>query len=172
MLMSRDVNDIVMDQMVASDWPEVRSIYLEGIETGNATFDTEVPSWEEWDQKYLQDCRLLAKIGKDVIGWAALLPTSSKKAFAGAAELSIYLSKASTGKGIGTKLMTYMIAESEAKGFWTLQSGIFPENKGSIRLHENAGFVEVGVRERIGKLNGVWRDVVLLERRSRVVGLD
>ncbi len=161
-----------MDHMTTSDWSQVRSIYLEGIETGNATFDTEAPDWEEWDRKYLKDCRLVAREAGKVIGWAALLPTSSKKAFAGAAELSIYLSKQSIGKGIGTKLMAYLIEESEANGFWTLQSGIFPENKGSIRLHESAGFIEVGVRERIGKLNGVWRDVVLLERRSRIVGID
>ncbi|WP_404459454.1 GNAT family N-acetyltransferase [Oceanobacillus kapialis] len=170
--MNSGVTNIVMEQMKKADWPEVRSIYVEGIETANATFDTEPPSWEEWDRKYLPACRLVVREGQKVIGWAALLPISSKKAYAGAAELSIYLGKSSVGKGIGTKLMAYMIAESEANGFWTLQSGIFPENKGSIRLHEKAGFVEVGVRKRIGKLHGVWRDVVLLERRSQVVGLD
>ncbi|MYL43388.1 GNAT family N-acetyltransferase [Virgibacillus massiliensis] len=166
------MEQIIMKPMVYRDWPEVRDIYMEGIATGNATFDTQAPTWEEWNEKYLNVCRLVASEQGKVIGWAALLPISSKKAYAGAAELSIYLSAASRGKGIGRKLMEYVISESEANGFWTLQSGIFPENEGSIRLHEKLGFYQVGVRKRIGKLNGVWRDVVLLERRSDSVGVD
>ncbi|MFC3041713.1 GNAT family N-acetyltransferase [Virgibacillus xinjiangensis] len=163
---------IMVDQMRKEDWNQVKQIYQDGIETGNATFDTEPPDREEWDRKYLQVCRLVAREGNQVIGWAALLPVASKDAFSGVAELSIYLRTGSSGKGVGTKLMDELVKKSESKGFWTLQAGIFLENHGSIRLHEKFGFKMVGVRSRIGKLNGVWRDVLLMERRSTVVGLD
>ncbi|GAB3046636.1 GNAT family N-acetyltransferase [Virgibacillus ainsalahensis] len=164
--------NIVIEKMSKADWNQVREIYLEGINTGNATFDTESPTWEEWNEKYAPTCRLVVKEEGNVIGWAALLPMNGKAAFYGVAELSIYLSPKSAGKGIGTRLLSELITASEANGFWTLQSGIFPENVTSIKLHRNAGFREVGVRRRLGRLNGVWRDVVMLERRSSVVGVD
>ncbi|WP_156290375.1 GNAT family N-acetyltransferase [Oceanobacillus salinisoli] len=163
---------IVFDRMKEADWEDVRDIYIEGIQTRNATFDTTAPTREEWNKKYLQECRLVVRDGEKVIGWAALLPISTKDAFYGVAELSIYLSSASAGKGIGTKLLDKLIEASEEYGFWTLQAGIFPENEASIKLHKRFGFREVGVRERLGKLDDIWRDVVLMERRSKVVGAD
>ncbi|MEC5425476.1 N-acetyltransferase family protein [Virgibacillus sp. C22-A2] len=167
------MNDsIVIDSMREVDWPEVRDIYLEGIAAGNATFATEAPDWHEWNEKYITVCRIVAREEGKVIGWAALIPTSSKAAYSGVAELSIYLSAGSIGKGIGTRLLKALINNSEANGFWTLQSGVFPENTASIKLHKKEGFCEVGVRKRIGKLNGRWRDVVMLERRSEIVGID
>ncbi|MFD1037781.1 GNAT family N-acetyltransferase [Virgibacillus byunsanensis] len=162
---------IVIDEMVAKDWGQVRDIYIEGINTGNATFDTEAPSWEKWNNVHRETCRLVARDGENVIGWAALSSVSSKKAYDGVAEVSIYLSGDSTGRGIGSKLLKALIETSEANGFWTLQSGIFPENKSSITLHKNFDFTEVGVRKRVGQLHGVWRDVVMLERRSSIVGV-
>lgn len=165
-------SNLVIEHMKETDWKQIRAIYEEGINGGNATFDTESPDWDSWNAKYLKECRLVVREDEKVLGWAALIPVSSKNAYSGVAELSIYLSSESTGKGIGKRLLQILIAESEANGFWTLQSGIFPENAASINLHKKAGFREVGVRERIGKLNGVWRDVVLLERRSEVVGLE
>lgn len=163
---------MTINAMTQADWPQVKGIYVEGIETGNATFETKAPDWEEWNSKYIDVCRLVARDDERVLGWAALLPVSSRAAFSGVAELSIYLSSESTGKGIGTRLLSAVIEESESKGFWTIQSGIFPENTGSIRLHEKMGFREIGVREKLGKLNGVWRDVVMMERRSETVGTD
>lgn len=165
-------NGIIIEKMKETDWEQIREIYIEGINTGNATFDTEAPEWREWDKKYLPMCRLVAREGDTVLGWPALLPTSSRAAYAGVAELSIYLRASAAGKGLGTSLMQALIEDSETNGFWTLQAGIFPENQTSIRLHKRAGFREIGVRKRVGKLNGVWRDVVMLERRSAVVGVD
>ncbi|SET01114.1 phosphinothricin acetyltransferase [Oceanobacillus limi] len=167
-----DNSTIIIEEMEAEDWDEVRDIYIEGIQTGNATFDTEAPTWDEWHRGHLNDCRLVVRENGTVIGWAALSPISKKTAYQGAAEVSIYLSQKSVGKGLGSLLLREIINESEQKGFWTLQAGIFPENKTSIHLHEKYGFEKVGVRKRIGKLNGVWRDVVLLERRSTNVGVD
>ncbi|AXI07864.1 GNAT family N-acetyltransferase [Oceanobacillus sp. 143] len=163
---------IIIDNMKENDWEQVHDIFIEGINTGNATFEKEAPSWEAWNKKYLEDCRLVVRDGDKVIGWAALLSTSTQKAYHGVAELSIYLGSESKGRGIGTSLLIALIKMSEAHGFWTLQSGIFIENSASIHLHEKAGFRKVGVRKRVGKLNGVWRDVMLMERRSEVVGVD
>jgi len=163
--------DIVVEAMQASDWEGVRATYLEGVATGNATFETDAPSWEEWDSKHLGDCRLVAKHGGQVVGWAALTPVSSRCVYAGVAEVSIYVAKAVQRQGIGRALLRELVKESERAGLWTLQSGTFPENEASIALHKSCGFREVGRRERIGRLNGVWRDVVLMERRSKVVGI-
>ncbi|WP_318937004.1 GNAT family N-acetyltransferase [Oceanobacillus halotolerans] len=163
---------IVMDEMTKSDWPAVQAIYEEGIQTGNATFDTVAPTWEEWNAQHIASCRFVVREDDRVIGWIALSPYSTKRAYQGVAEVSIYISQHSAGKGIGRKLMEILIKESEASGFWTLQAGIFPENTASLTLHKKFGFEEVGIRKRIGKLNGVWRDVVLLERRSSKVGMD
>jgi len=153
------------------DWDAVRAIYREGITTGNATFETDVPGWEAWDKGHLRACRLVAKADGRVVGWAALTPYSSRRAYAGVAGLSIYVSASARGQGIGRALLGALIEVSERAGLWTLQAGIFPENTASLALHRAHGFREVGRRERIGQLNGVWRDVVLMERRSKVVGI-
>jgi L-amino acid N-acyltransferase YncA len=157
--------------MQGGDWEAVRAIYREGIATGNATFETDVPDWEAWDRNHLRACRLVAKVDGRVVGWAALTPYSSRRAYAGVAGLSIYVSASARGQGIGRALLGALIEASEQAGLWTLQAGIFPENAASLALHRACGFREVGRRERIGRLNGVWRDVVLMERRSKVVGI-
>ncbi len=162
---------IEIDQMHASDWEDVRQIYLEGIKTGNATFQQETPSWEEWDKSHVSQCRFVARSESAVIGWAALSPTSSRCVYAGVAEVSIYVGQNHRGSGMGSRLLKRLIEASEQHGFWTLQSGIFPENQDSLKLHKRLGFREIGRREHIGQMNGIWRDVLLLERRSNVVGI-
>jgi len=159
-----------IEPLCADDWPAVHAVYLEGIVRGNATFETEAPSWEEWDRNHHPFARLAAREGSEVLGWAALSPVSRRQAYAGVAEVSVYVAAASQGRGIGRLLLEALIRESESHGIWTLQAGIFPENVASIRLHEHCGFREVGRRERIGQLRGLWRDTVLLERRSRKAG--
>lgn len=161
---------LVIDAMTADDWPLVRHIYQEGIHTGDATFETEVPAWEIWDQKYHANCRLVARRAGEIVGWAALSPTSARQVYAGVAEVSIYVAASARGQGVGTRLLKALVEASEQAGFWTLQAGIFPENASSIALHYRMGFRQVGVREHIGHMNGRWRDVVLLERRSKKVG--
>lgn len=156
--------------LLPEDWPSVKAIYAEGIATGNATFETETPAWEEWDSKHLRNARLAAVMDGKVVGWAALTPVSSRCVYAGVAELSIYIASAMRGKGVGKALLGALIEESEARGFWTLQTGIFPENKASLALHQKLGFRILGRRERIGNMGGSWRDVFLMERRSSVVG--
>ena len=148
------------------DWENVKSIYLEGIATGHATFETEAPDWETWDRNHLSFGRLVAREGDSVIGWAALALVSGRRVYSGVAEVSVYVAASARGRGVGRLLITSLIDEAERNGLWTLQAGIFPENMSSIALHKSCGFREVGRRERLGKLNGVWRDVVLLERRS------
>ena len=156
----------------AADWPRVREIYEEGIATGNATFETEPPTWNEWDASHIQACRLVAREGERVLGWAALSPVSDRCVYGGVAEVSVYVGENAQGKGIGTRLLKEVVAASEDAGFWTLQAGVFPENESSVRIHERCGFRVIGHREGLGKMNGVWRDVVLMERRSRIVGTD
>jgi L-amino acid N-acyltransferase YncA len=163
---------VKIQQMIKEDWEAVHEIYVEWIHTGNATFDTEPPTWEEWDKGHVKTCRLVAQLGEQVVGWAALSQSTHKKAYRGVAEISIYVSKASSGMGVGTKILEEMVKVSEKAGFWTLQALIFPENTASIKLHLRFGFDIVGTRKRVGQLNGVWRDVVLLERRSTLVGID
>ena len=163
---------ILIEEMKDTDWEYVKSIFQEGIDTGNATFQTETPTWEEWDKGHTEACRFVARLADEIIGWVALSPISSREAFRGVAEVSIYLSKNAAGKGIGSKLLSHLIQESEKSGFWTIQSMIFPENIGSIKLHHKHGFQETGTHQRMGKLNGVWRDVVRLEYRSEAVGID
>ena len=157
--------------MQAAHWEQVKTIYESGIATGNATFQTSAPSWEEWDKAHTQHCRLVAIENDMVLGWAALTPVSGRCVYAGVAEVSVYVAEAARGKGTGSKLMQALISESEGNGFWTLQAGIFPENVASIRLHEQHGFRQVGYREKIGQMNGIWRNTVLMERRSNVVGV-
>jgi phosphinothricin acetyltransferase len=161
----------VIEPMQDSDWPAVREIYGEGISTGDATFQTEVPEWLEWDAGHLRHCRLVARAESTVGGWTALSPVSRRECYAGVAEVSIYVAEAHRGEGLGRRLLAALVAESEGHGIWTLQAGIFPENHASVALHERLGFREVGVRQRIGQRGGRWRDTVLLERRSKVVGI-
>jgi len=159
-------------EMAITDWPDVRRIYLEGITTGNATFETEAPSWEHWDQNHHRFGRLVIVANSEVAGWAAMTPVSARSVYSGVAEVSVYIASNARGQGFGSALLGQLIELSEKNGIWTLQAGIFPENTASIELHKRFGFREVGRRERIGKLNGVWRDTLLLQRRSSVVGLD
>ncbi|MEE9370440.1 MAG: N-acetyltransferase family protein [Sedimentisphaerales bacterium] len=164
--------DFTVDKMKNQDWDEVASIYREGIATGNATFETEVPKWEKWDNNHLRDCRLVAKSKGQVIGWAALSPFSWKRFYAGIAEVSLYVTSSVRGIGVGKALLNALIEESERAGIWTLQGMIFRENLTSLALCKKCGFREVGHRERISRINGVWRDVILMERRSKVVGIN
>lgn len=164
--------NILLREMKPDDWAGVAAVYKEGIATGNATFQQEVPAWESWDSSHVAACRIVADIGGQVAGWAALTPVSGRCVYAGVAEVSVYVSDRYRGRKIGAQLLAKLIEESEREGFWTLQAGIFPENKASVKLHENSGFRVVGYRERIGKMNGNWRDNLLLERRSTVVGVN
>jgi phosphinothricin acetyltransferase len=150
-------------------WDDVARIYAEGIAGGQATFETEVPSWEDWDRAHLAEHRLVAVSDGRVAGWAALSPVSDRCVYGGVAENSVYVAEEARGRGTGRSLLEALIASSEAGGIWTIQAGMFPENEASVRLHERAGFRVVGRRERLGKLDGVWRDVLLLERRSPIV---
>jgi phosphinothricin acetyltransferase len=149
------------------DWPEVAAIYDAGIAGGNATFETEVPTWEAWDASHVQ--RLVADLDGRVVGWAALAPASERGCYSGVGEVSVYVSPDAQGQGVGRALLDRLIADSERAGIWTLQAGIFPENEASVALHRRCGFRVVGLREKLGKHDGVWRDVVLLERRSEIV---
>jgi phosphinothricin acetyltransferase len=158
--------------MLEADWPGVAEIYREGIATGRATFETDLPSWDVWDQAHLPHSRLVAAEGGRVLGWAALSPVSRRAVYAGVAEVSIYVAGASQGRGLGRALLEALIEASEQAGIWTLQAGIFAINTASIALHRRLGFRQVGIRERIGQLQGVWHDVALMERRSRSVGRD
>jgi L-amino acid N-acyltransferase YncA len=151
--------------LVPADWPDVNRIYGDGIATRNATFETETPTWDSWDAGHLPEHRFVAVDGGSLLGWVALSGYSDRCCYAGVAEESVYVDPAAQGRGVGRALLEQAIASSEAAGIWTLQAGIFPENPASLALHERCGFRVVGVRERIGQLDGVWRDVVLLERR-------
>ena len=159
--------------MAAADAADVLRIYAEGIAAGHATFQTEAPSWQDWDAAHHPRPRLVARDEDGrVLGWCALLPVSSRAVYAGVAEESVYVAAEARGRGVGRALLEAMVRESEAAGLWTLQAGIFPENAASIALHEACGFRVVGKRERIGRHHGAWRDVVLMERRSRATGVD
>ena len=164
-------NTISIRTMEASDWSSVAKIYKEGIATGFATFETNIPTYESWNTAHMASCRLVAIENEMVLGWAALSPVSSRCVYGGVAEVSVYVGKDSRGKGVGKLLMEILIKESEEEGLWTIQSGIFPENEGSIELHKKLGFRYIGKRERIGKLDGEWKDNLLFERRSETVGL-
>lgn len=161
----------LIDPLTPADWTAVRSIYLEGIATGHATFEKTAPEWDDWDARHLRSCRIVARSGLEVLGWAALTPVSGRCVYAGVAEVSIYVAERARGRGIGLELISALVNTSEAEGLWTLQAGIFPENHASIALHKRAGFQVVGTRERLGQMDGRWRDVVLMERRSRITGL-
>lgn len=163
--------DCIIEPMKPEDWNAVRRIYEEGIATGNATFETQAPEWSAWDEKHLQSCRLVARKNGEVVGWSALSPVSSRPVYAGVAEESVYIAASVRGQGIGKMLLQAVVDESEREGIWMLQTGIFPENAASIALHKAVGFREVGYRERIGCMNGVWRNVIFLERRSKIAGV-
>ena len=154
------------------DWTAVKNIYELGIATGIATFETAAPTWEQWDNNHLALGRLVAVSNQAVIGWAALTPISNRCIYQGVAEVSIYIHPDYRGKGIGKLLLKNLVFESEKADIWTLHSAIFRENIGSIALHKKIGFRMIGYREKIGKLNGIWKDNVLMERRSQVVGVD
>ena len=157
---------VIIDQMKASDWEQVRAIYLEGIRSGHSTFETDAPSWEQWDEGHLQFARFVMRDGETVLGWSALSPVSKRHVYRGVAEVTVYVSESARGKGIGRVLLEALIDEAEKNGIWTLQASIFPENMASVQLHLRCGFREVGRRERIAMLNGVWRDTLLFERRA------
>ena len=158
--------------LTAADWESVRLIYLAGIATGQATFETDAPTWEHWNNAHLPAPRLVAATNETIVGWAALSPVSGRPVYAGVAEVSVYVDQEMRGQGVGAQLLEALVKESEDNGIWTLQAGIFPENAASISLHKSCGFREVGTRQRIGKMKGVWRDTVLFERRSKLVGSD
>ena len=157
--------------MTPGDWGEARRVYVEGIATRNATFETEPPSWEKWNAAHLPEPRLVARENGALLGWAALSPVSARVVYAGVAEVSIYVGAEARGHGVGKSLLTELISRSERAGFWTLQAGIFPENEASLALHRSCGFRVVGIHRGLGRLGGLWRDVVLLERRSDTVGV-
>jgi L-amino acid N-acyltransferase YncA len=170
--------DCRIEAMTRADWPQVTLIYGQGIATRQATFESEVPDWESWDAHHLQACRLVARPprrapGGDsagLFGWAALSPVSYRRVYVGVAEDSIYMEAGARGRGIGRALLLALIAASEASGIWTLQATLFKENEPSLKLHLECGFRLVGVRQHIARLDGAWRDTVVLERRSRLVG--
>ncbi len=151
------------------DFKKVSNVYAEGIATGIATFETEIPDWKTWNEKYIESCRIVAEIDAEVIGFAVLSQASKRKVYKGVAEVSVYVSDKNHGKGVGEELLKQLIAESEENGFWTLQAVIFSDNLASINLHKKCGFRIVGVRERIGKLKGKWHDNYFLERRSKII---
>lgn len=151
-------------------WPAIAEIYRLGLLSRNATFETEVPSFEDWNQKFHPHLRWIALHEKTVAGWAGLMPVSARKVYAGVAEVSIYIHPGFAGKGIGKRLMQHLISESEGAGIWTMHASLFPENTASVRLHESSGFRKVGYREKIAQLDGMWRDTVIYERRSKIAG--
>ena len=154
------------------DWEKVCEIYTQGIETKNATFQVKAPNWQDWNNSHLNTCRIIAELSGEIVGWSALSPISSRCVYGGVAEVSVYVSNEYSGQKVGTKLLEKLIEESEKNGIWTLQAGIFPENEASLKIHTNLGFRTVGYREKVGKMNGIWRDTILLERRSTKVGIE
>jgi len=161
--------DIVVRGLTEADWPAIAAIYQEGIDTRLATFETALPTWEGWNDGQLPGHRLVATSGDEVLGWAVLRSVSKRPVYAGVTEDAVYVAAAARGKGVGRRVLLALVEGADAAGIWTVQAGIFPENEASLRLHESCGFRRVGVHERLGKLDGEWRDVVLMERRSPAV---
>lgn len=162
---------ITFSPLLPRHWQSVQLIYEEGIKTGNATFQQSAPGWEEWNSSHLGHSRIVALIGTDIAGWAALTPVSGRCVYAGVGEVSVYVAEKFRGQKVGTALLQELIKQSEKNNIWTLQAGIFPENIISIKIHEANGFRNVGYREKIGQMNGIWRNTVLMERRSKIIGL-
>ena len=167
--MAPDTEEVSIEELRPEHWPGVVRVFEEGIATRNATFETEAPTWDAWDSSHLPEHRLVALRDGEVVGWAAVSPVSDRSCYRGVVENSVYVSETARGRGVGQRLLEELIASTEAAGIWTIEAGMFPENEGSIRLHERVGFEIVGVHKRLGKLDGVWRDVLLLERRSAKV---
>ena len=164
---------VAIEPLTEADWSTVRRIFEEGIATGNATLEVEAPTWPEWDASHRRTCRFVARRNGEVVGWVALSAPPPRRVYAGVAWLSVYVAGSERRRGVGRALMEALIPASEAEGVWTLQAGVLSDNRGSLALHERAGFRRIGVQERLGRDGrGRWRDVVLLERRSRVVGAD
>jgi L-amino acid N-acyltransferase YncA len=169
--------EYIIDIMKPEGWQQIRAIYLEGIGTGNSTFEADAPDWSKWDATHLREHRLVLRQGDSILAWAALSPVSARAVYSGVVELSLYVMAAQRGKGIGSALLKAIIDSTEKAGLWTLQGGIFPENTPSLRLVKKHGFKEIGRREKIGKMTygdlaGTWRDVILVERRSAMTGID
>jgi len=162
---------IAINPLRSEHWFAVRDIYLEGIASGNSTFETSAPEWKNWDARHMKSCRFVASSESEILGWAALSGVSNRCVYSGVAEVSVYVAGHAQGQGVGRALLSALVSSSEQHGLWTLQAGIFPENVASIELHKQAGFRVLGIRERLGCMNGVWRDVVLMERRSNNTGL-
>ena len=167
--MATDVDQITVDSMAVADWPAVAEIYRQGLEAGEASFETEVPAYDTWDRAHLETPRLVARLDDDIVGWAALSPVSDRCVYGGVAEDSVYVATHAARRGIGRRLLTELVTRAETHGIWTIQAGLFPENHASLALHEACGFRVVGRRERLGKHHGVWRDVLLVERRSEAI---
>jgi L-amino acid N-acyltransferase YncA len=163
--------NVVVHRLVPSDWQSVAAIYASGIESGNATFETRLPDWEDWDAAHLSCCRLAARDGERIVGWAALSPVSRRECYRGVAEISVYVDEDYRGRGVGKALLEALVVQSEENGIWTLQASTLPDNVASLRLQTSCGFRIVGQREHIAQLHGVWRDTILTERRSRRIGL-
>ncbi len=162
----------MLREMTEQDAPHVLAIYKMGLETRNATFETEVPSWSDWDAKHHAHSRFVFVEDEKILGWIALAPTSARKVYAGVAEVSVYIDTTVLGRGIGSKLMAQVILSSEEQGIWTLYSSVFPENEATLRLHKKFGFRVIGKQEKIAKLDDQWRDTILLERRSKTAGVE
>ena len=167
--MIRTVVEVRVDALTAGDWPAVSAIYAEGIDTRNATFETDVPTWAEWDASHLSEARVVARRDGEVVGWAALSPVSGRPCYRGVAHNSVYVARGARSQGVGRALLNELVQLAEEAEIWTIETGIFPENLASLQLHLSCGFRVVGVRERLGRLDGTWRDVVFLERRSKEI---
>lgn len=166
--------NFIIDKMTPNDWEQIVKIYEDGIRTRMATFQTIIPTWEQWNHMYLDKCRLVARYNNEILGWVALIPASARSHYHGVAELSIYVSNKFKGLGVGKALLQALIKESEKEGFWSLQSVVIEGNIGSIKLHESCGFRKIGYREKVAKMphSGEWLNVILMERRSPIVGID
>jgi L-amino acid N-acyltransferase YncA len=158
---------VALRSLLAEDWPAVRGIYLDGIRSGLASFEIDTPSWDDWNAAHT--LRVVAESDDEVVGWAAAGPISSRRCYRGVVESSVYVAAPAQGRGVGRALMEDLIARAEREGIWTVQTSIFPENEASLNLHASVGFRVVGVRNRIGKRDGIWRNTVLMERRSEVI---
>jgi len=169
---SGPAENLKIEAMAPQDWDAVRAIYLEGISTGNATFEKSAPGWQAWDAGHLKSCRLVARLNSEILGWAGLSPVSGRCVYSGVAEVSVYVAERARGRKIGSRLLDALVTASEREGVWTLQAGIFPENLPSIESHKRNGFRIVGTREKLGNMDGRWRDVILMERRSAIAGVS